>query len=176
MADDIPAIVFFITLIAAASSFPPHVAELFRTREQSPFPTGAFLAGCRLVAQPIDLAGRHVGCLAPAPLAALARGDGAGEGLFEEAADRLRKRRLIFPAVCPRANSRFEFRRQAHRRHRNLSGGWSASLFSRHIRVIHKKQVDRKRFGSIRRAVARSEVVWLLTAKCIVPPVIDNTP
>jgi hypothetical protein len=50
MADDIPAIVFFITLIAAASSFPPHVAELFRTREQSPFPTGAFLSGCRLVA------------------------------------------------------------------------------------------------------------------------------
>ena len=45
-----------------------------------------------------------------------------------------------------------------------------------HMLVIHKKQVERKRFGSIRRAVARSEVVWQLTAKCIVPLVIDNTP
>jgi len=43
----------------------------------------------------IDLASRHVGCLAPAPLAALARGDGAGEGLFEEAADSL----AIFAAM-----------------------------------------------------------------------------
>src|ERR1700686_2811338 len=32
------------------ASFPPHVAEFFRTREQSPFPTGAFLAGRRMVA------------------------------------------------------------------------------------------------------------------------------
>src|SRR6266568_4102223 len=104
--------VFFITLIAAASSFPLHVAELLRAADQAPFSTGTFLASCGLVAEAVDFLACHLGCLAPAPLTALAQGVSAREGPFEEPADRLRKRWLIILAACPCTDFGFEIRRQ----------------------------------------------------------------
>jgi hypothetical protein len=108
-----------------------NVTEFTRPFDEAALPPRTLLAGCSVVAEPVNFAGRQLRGLAPTSRTALPRSGSASasKSLLDEPANRLRKRRPVILMLRPGADLGLKGRGKAHGGDGISACGRTPSLF-----------------------------------------------